>query len=173
ATNSSYAPNATYPNWIYEVWYEVTINLSAFGSAGFGHPEISGVHASPSKTGNNTEIVNPGPCPSTLELTVHGNCTQDCSESISLTVNSTHSPFTYLWSNGATTKDISNLCAGTYSVTVTTANSTTLTSSATVTDATCPGGEQCFSSPTIPTIANAHSEWTINGNALTIRTTFA
>jgi len=97
----------------------------------------------------------------------------DCSESINLTVNSSHSPFTFHWSNGAVTEDISGICAGTYSVTVTTANGTTLTGSAVVEDGTCPGGEQCFASPTIPDIANARSEWTINGNVLTIRTTFS
>ena len=57
ATNSSYTPNATYPNWIYDVWYEVTVNLSAFGPAGFGRPLITAIHASPSKTGSNTEIM--------------------------------------------------------------------------------------------------------------------
>ena len=57
ATNTSYTPNATYPNWIYDVWYEVTVKLSAFGTAGFGEPLITSVHASPSKTGSNTEIV--------------------------------------------------------------------------------------------------------------------
>ncbi|MBK7764375.1 MAG: hypothetical protein IPI46_13695 [Bacteroidetes bacterium] len=62
ATNTSYAPNATYPNWIYEVWYEATVNLSVFGAAGFGSPSIVSVHASPSKTGNNTEPVTPGNC---------------------------------------------------------------------------------------------------------------
>src|ERR1043166_48778 len=59
ATNSSYAPNPTYPNWIYDVWYEVTVNKSAFGAAGFGYPQIVSIHASPSKTGNNTECVHP------------------------------------------------------------------------------------------------------------------
>ena len=54
ATNSTYTPNANYPNWIYEVWYEVTVKLSAF-PAGFGEPVIASIHASPSKTGNNTE----------------------------------------------------------------------------------------------------------------------
>jgi hypothetical protein len=62
ATNSSYTPNSTYPNWIYEVWYEVTVNKSVFGTAGFGYPAITDVHASPSKTGNNTEVVETTPC---------------------------------------------------------------------------------------------------------------
>ncbi len=62
ATNSSYTPNASYPNWIYDVWYEVTVNLAPFGSAGFGRPLISSVHASPSKTGSNTELVEDTIC---------------------------------------------------------------------------------------------------------------
>ena len=57
ATNATYAPNAASPNWIYEVWYEVTVKESAFGPGGLGRPEIASVHASPSKTGNNTEPV--------------------------------------------------------------------------------------------------------------------
>jgi hypothetical protein len=61
ATDNNYTPNPTYPNWIYEVWYEVTVKLSAFGSTGFGYPRITDVHASPSKTGNNTEVVVPCP----------------------------------------------------------------------------------------------------------------
>jgi hypothetical protein len=62
ATNSNYTPNPSYPNWIFDVWYEIEVKLSAFGSAGFGKVGITGVHASPSKTGNNTETVTEGPC---------------------------------------------------------------------------------------------------------------
>lgn len=68
ATNSSYSINSTYPNWIYDVWYEVTVKASAFGSVGFGTPIITDVHASPSKTGNNTEAVTPGDCPGNTKL---------------------------------------------------------------------------------------------------------
>ena len=57
ATNASYTPNASYPSWIYEVWYEVTVKLSAFGSAGFGRPKISSINATPNKTGNSLEMV--------------------------------------------------------------------------------------------------------------------
>ncbi len=62
ATDFAYTPNANYPNWIFDVWYEATVKLSAFGSSGFGKPVISSVHASPSKTGNNTEPVAAVPC---------------------------------------------------------------------------------------------------------------
>jgi len=63
ATNENYDPNPQYPNWIFEVWYEVTVDPAAFGSSGFDHADMTHVHASPSKTGNNSEEVQPSPCP--------------------------------------------------------------------------------------------------------------
>ena len=53
--------------------------------------------------------------------------------SITLTVSQGTSPFTYAWSNGATTQNISSLSVGTYSVTVTDAASRTGTASVTLT----------------------------------------
>ncbi len=52
--------------------------------------------------------------------------------SISLTVSGGTSPYTYSWTGGATTQNVSNLLAGTYTVTVTDANGCTKTTSATV-----------------------------------------
>ncbi len=55
------------------------------------------------------------------------SCFAACNASASFNVSGTNSPFTYQWSNGASTQAISGVCAGTYSVTVTGANGCTAT----------------------------------------------
>jgi subtilisin-like proprotein convertase family protein len=71
---------------------------------------------------------------------------------INLVVNGVYPPFTFLWSNGATTEDVSGLSAGTYNVVVSDANGCTDSASfnlnnissiniaSTVTKVTCAGG---------------------------------
>ena len=63
ATDASFSANGAAPEWDFRVIYEVWVSQDAFGSAGFGSALIESVHASPSKTGDNTETVAPAPCP--------------------------------------------------------------------------------------------------------------
>jgi hypothetical protein len=81
------------------------------------------------------------------------SCNGGNNGSINLTVTGGKSPYTYNWSNGKTTQDISGLTAGTYIVTVTDANgaikkdTTVITApsaisiAGTVTNVTCKGSE--------------------------------
>jgi fructose-1,6-bisphosphatase I len=70
ATDALYTPNPTYPDWIFDVIYEVKIDIAAFGAAGFGGMDVPYIHASPSKVGTNTIIAEPGVCPGEIGDTV-------------------------------------------------------------------------------------------------------
>src|SRR5690606_13083290 len=58
------------------------------------------------------------------ETVVDATCVAE-NGSISVTASGGTEPYTYLWSNGATTQSITDLAAGSYTVTVTDANGCT------------------------------------------------
>ena len=65
-------------------------------------------------------------------VTTSGNnslCNGSCTGDATATLSGGTVPYTYLWSNGDTTANISNLCAGNYTVLLTDSNGCTLTSS--------------------------------------------
>ncbi len=118
--------------------------------------------------------------------TTNVNCSGDAVGAIDLTVSG-ESPFTYAWSNAASTEDISGLIAGSYEVTVTdslgclgvgdaevtAAISSNITSTLTVTDVTTTGGmdgaiTQSVSGGTGPYLYNwSNSASTMNISGLT------
>ena len=65
---------------------------------------------------------------------VNVSCNGGANASIDLTVVGGTTTYTFLWSNGATTENLSGLSAGTYSVIVTDANSCTTSATATITE---------------------------------------
>jgi CshA-type fibril repeat protein len=104
--------------------------------------------------------------------------------SINLTVTGGVSPYTYVWSNTATTQDISGLVAGTYTVTVTDALSSTATVSATITQpaaalaatgvlapVSCNGGNNGSITQTVTGGTSPYTYLWANGGATTINRT--
>ncbi|MBK6995753.1 MAG: SprB repeat-containing protein [Lewinellaceae bacterium] len=65
--------------------------------------------------------------------TVSATCGQS-NGSVDLSVTGGNAPYTYMWSGGQTTQDLSNLLPGTYSVTITDINNCSATHSITVND---------------------------------------
>jgi gliding motility-associated-like protein len=67
-------------------------------------------------------------------------CTGGSTGSINITTSGGSGPYTYLWSNGTTTEDISFVVAGTYTITVTDANSCPMVQSFTINQPTVLSG---------------------------------
>jgi|GEM_PF-1779511 len=76
------------------------------------------------------------PVSSSITAQTDNVCNGDALGSLTVTATDGTTPYTYAWSNSATTASISALTAGTYTVTVTDAGGTTTTSSATITEPT-------------------------------------
>ncbi|MEM6318926.1 MAG: SdrD B-like domain-containing protein [Bacteroidota bacterium] len=60
------------------------------------------------------------------------SCAGEASGSITVTISGGVAPYTYAWTNGATTKDINNLMPGGYTLTATDANGCTITTTAVI-----------------------------------------
>lgn len=80
-------------------------------------------------------------------------CAGEATGSVDLTVTDGTPPYTFAWSNGATTEDLANVPAGTYSVTVTDAGGQTATASATVNE------------PSPVSVSTTGADVTCNGDA--------
>ncbi|RKS00581.1 PKD domain-containing protein [Flavobacterium sp. 102] len=72
-------------------------------------------------------IVQPQPLVAAVNISNPINCTNTNSGAIDLIVSGGTLPYSYSWSNGATTEDLSNLTSGNYAVTVTDAKGCTTT----------------------------------------------
>lgn len=62
-SGDSFEPSEEAPEWDFRMVYELWIDTSAFGEAGFCRPDVEYVHASPSKADTSTILVEPDDCP--------------------------------------------------------------------------------------------------------------
>ena len=79
-------------------------------------------------------IIEPSELVANIDSVTNVLCANESTGSIDLDVTGGTQPYTYLWNNSATTQDLNNIAAGTYSVTITDANGCTVSTNATITE---------------------------------------
>jgi uncharacterized protein (TIGR02145 family) len=104
------------------------INNLAAGTYNVTVTDASSVSVTGSKT-----LTQPASGLSSSFTSVNVNCFGSSTGSVDLTVTGGTSPYTYLWSNSATSQDLLNVPAGVYNVTITDTNGCTVTGTRTVT----------------------------------------
>ncbi|MEZ4936415.1 MAG: T9SS type A sorting domain-containing protein [Crocinitomicaceae bacterium] len=117
-------------SWSNGATWEDLSGLSA-GTYNLTVTDVNGCQASSSQTVAN----NSAGFAATINTVTDENCGQ-ADGAINIDVTGGATPYTFLWSNAATTEDISNLSAGNYSVTVTDGNGCATNVNATVTNIT-------------------------------------
>ncbi|PCJ89614.1 MAG: hypothetical protein COA57_01730 [Flavobacteriales bacterium] len=83
---------------------------------------VTVTEASGCQTTFSATVNQPTPISASIAAT-NASCLGFCDGAVDLTISGGTSGYTYSWSSGATTEDLSGLCAGSYSVTVTDASS--------------------------------------------------
>jgi gliding motility-associated-like protein len=99
----------------------------------------------------NITITQPASALAGSTAILNNSCFNGSTGSVDLTVSGGTSPYSFIWSNGATTEDLANVASGNYSVTISDAIGCTVNVSGTVTNPPALGGTiisqtnvQCF-----------------------------
>jgi hypothetical protein len=116
-----------------------------------------------SKTQTGISVTQPTAALSLSATQTNAACNGGSTGAIDLTVSGGTSSYTYLWSNGATTQDITGLAAGTYSVTVTDANGCYAVLSKTITQPVALSLSTVITHETCPNVADGEIALTVTG----------
>ena len=87
---------------------------------------------------NNLNVTQPAAAVQTSVVSFNVSCFSGSNGSIDITPSGGVSPYSYLWSNGATTQDLTNLSAGTYNLVTTDFNGCTKLNSVVITQPLAP-----------------------------------
>ena len=98
-----------------------TEDLAGLG-AGTYELTITDANGCEAKIDGGVEITEPNILEIAIDATADASCNGAADGSIDVTISGGTAPYTYAWSNGAATEDLSGLGAGTYELTVTDAN---------------------------------------------------
>lgn len=95
-----------------------------------------------------TVVVTDNPVLITSTNTTPPTCNGNCDGTATTTPNGGAAPYSYSWSNGQTTATAINLCAGTYTVTITDGNNCTTTDTVVINNATIVNDSTVITNPT-------------------------
>jgi large repetitive protein len=116
------------------------------------------------KTIGNTTLTQPTALVSNSSTT-NATCVGICDGTAVVTVSGGVLPYTYSWSNGATTSSVSNLCAGGYTLTLTDANKCVLTHTLTISGTILISGTITSSNATCNLACNGSASVSVSGGS--------
>ncbi len=130
ATALNGTPNYTY-NWVPSgQTTQTATNLCA------GNVTVTVTDQTGCSSTESININNPTELLANAVVLLNVSCFGQCNGSAQVLVSGGTLPYSYVWSNGQTTPIATNLCAGTYTITVTDANGCTATSSVIISEPT-------------------------------------